>query len=107
MRLRALIAALALLSLPGLALADQGSAMAAVRATRGVLDAKVDDRGNLFVMVIKNYQVAWDQYAAYMCSVVRPHQARIFVARIIDVTTVGGGKKQTEWKTLAAANCGK
>ena len=107
MRLSPLVAALVLLSLPGLALADQDSALAAVRSNKGVVDAKIDDRGNLFVMVIRNDKIAWDQYAAYMCAVVRPHQARVFTSRVIDVTTVGGGKKQGEWKTLAAVNCGQ
>ena len=106
MRVKALIAALVLLALPGLALADQDSALAAVRSNKGVLDAKIDDRGNLWVMVIKNNQIAWDQYAAYLCAVVRPHQARVFITHIVDVTTVGGGKKQSEWKQLAAASCG-
>ena len=108
MRLNAILAAaLVLLSLPGQAVADQDSALAAVRSNKGVVDAKIDDRGNLFIMVIKNDKIAWDQYAAYMCLVVRPHQARIFISRVIDVTTVGGGKKQSEWKTLAAVSCAK
>ncbi|TAN63810.1 MAG: hypothetical protein EPN20_09125 [Magnetospirillum sp.] len=107
MRLKTLIFALALMALPGIAVADQASALEAVRANSGVLDARIDDRGNLWVMVVKNNKVAWDQYAAYLCSVVRPHQARVFITHIVDVTSVGGGKKQSEWKQLAAANCGK
>ncbi len=106
MRLKALAAAFALMALPAVALADQDSALAAVRANKGVLDAKIDDRGNLWVMVIKNNAIAWDQYAGYLCAVVRPHQARIFVAHVVDVTTVGGGKKQSDWKQLAAVKCG-
>ncbi|MDO8608603.1 MAG: hypothetical protein Q7R40_18885 [Phaeospirillum sp.] len=107
MRLKSLFVALALMAVPTIALADQDSALAAVRSSPGVLDAKIDDRGNLWVMVIKNVKVAWDQYAIQMCTVVRPHQARVFIARIVDVTTVGGGKKPSEWKQLASASCGK
>ena len=106
MRFRSLVAGLALLALPVSAWADAASALAAVRAKPGVLDASIDDRGSLWV-VVKNGAIAWDQYATFMCDVVRPHQARVFVTRIVDVTSVGRGKKSSEWKQLAQANCGK
>ena len=108
MRRKAILAILVILAVATFsanAIASQDSALAAVRATKGALDAKIDDRGNLWVMVIKNNQVAWDQYAGYMCAVVRPHQARIFITHIVDITSVGGGKKPGEWKQLAAAKC--
>ncbi|MBI3446840.1 MAG: hypothetical protein HY055_16110 [Magnetospirillum sp.] len=84
--------------------ADSVSAIAAVRAQPKVLDAQIDDRGNLFV-VVKNENIAWDQYAAYMCALVRPHQARVFVTNIIDMTSVGRGAKPAEWKRLAQLKC--
>jgi hypothetical protein len=104
MRIKTLFAAFVLLAAPMTALADQDSALAAVRAQPGVLDAQLDDRGSLWV-VVKNDKIAWEQYAVFMCTVVRPHQARVFSARIIDVTSVGRGKKSSEWKQLAQANC--
>jgi hypothetical protein len=106
MRIRSLLAAIMMLCAPLAAMADQDSALAAVRSQPGVLDAQLDDRGNLWV-VVKNDKIAWDQYAVFMCTVVRPHQARVFSARIIDVTSVGRGKKSSEWKQLAQANCSR
>ncbi|RAU21459.1 hypothetical protein CU669_13620 [Paramagnetospirillum kuznetsovii] len=106
MRLRSFVAALILLATPSLALADQDSALAAARSRPGVLDASIDDRGNLWV-VVKNANISWDQFANYMCDVVRPHKARVFIAHIVDVTSVGRGKKSSEWKQLAAASCAR
>lgn len=106
MRLRYLVAALVALAMPGPVRADQTTALEAVRTRPGVLDASIDDRGNLWV-VVKNANIAWDQYATFMCDVVRPHKARVFIARIVDVTSVGRGKKAAEWKQLAQAACAK
>jgi hypothetical protein len=106
MRIISLLVGLTLLAAPMAALADQDSALAAVRSQPGVLDAQLDERGNLWV-VVKNERIAWDQYAVGMCALVRPHQARVFSAKIIDVTSVGRGKKSSEWKQLAQANCSR
>lgn len=103
-----LLAGLALTSaaLAPRALADGDSALAAARAVPGALDVRLDDRGNMFV-VVKNDKVNWNQYAIYMCGVVRPHQARIFKTHVIDMTSVGRGAKPSTWKELAQADCGK
>ncbi|CCG40614.1 hypothetical protein [Magnetospirillum molischianum] len=85
--------------------ADRETALAAVRALPGMLEAQIDDRGNLWA-VVKNDRASWNQYAALLCVVVRPHQARVFSARVVDVTSVGRGRKTSEWTVLAQANCG-
>ena len=103
----AVLAGLAVMAPPTIARADQDSALAAVRGTKGVLDARIDARGNLWVMVLKNTSVAWDQYARYMCTLVRPHDALVFVTHVVDVTTVGRGKKPSEWTQLATVKCGQ
>ncbi|OAN54046.1 hypothetical protein A6A04_12430 [Paramagnetospirillum marisnigri] len=106
MRYATLLAGLALaLVLAAPARADQATAMADIRSRPGVLDASIDDKGNLWV-VVKNANISWPQYAAFMCDVVRPHKARVFISRIVDVTSVGRGKKSSEWKQLAQAACG-
>ncbi len=106
MRIRALTAALFLLMTPSLAWADLATALEAARTRSRVLDAQIDDRGNLWV-VVKNENISWEQFANYMCDVVRPHQARVFIAHIVDVTSVGRGKKSGEWKQLAQAACAR
>jgi len=104
MRLRLLLAIFLLALTPLAARADVASAVAAVRAKPGVLDALIDDRGNLWV-VVKNDKINWDQYGIFMCQVVRPHQARVFMAHIVDVTSVGRGTKPQQWKNLSQVNC--
>jgi len=94
---------LLLLAVPD-ARADQASAIAAVRAQPKVLDTSIDDRGNLYV-VVKNEMLSWEQYGAAMCRLVRPYQARVFQAHIIDMTSVGKGAKPAQWKRLAQVNC--
>ncbi|CAA7627897.1 conserved exported hypothetical protein [Candidatus Terasakiella magnetica] len=106
MRLTA-FALLLLIGLPAPASADQITALDAVKSQQGVTDAQIDGGGTLWVMVKPNPKVAWDQYAAYMCGVVRRHQARVFVTRIVDMTSTGRGKKSSEWKVLAQMNCGR
>ncbi|WP_242443133.1 hypothetical protein [Magnetospirillum sp. 15-1] len=104
--MRPMFAALCLLLLASSgARADQASAIASVRAQPKVLDASIDDRGNLYVVVKNETAIAWDQYAAVMCRLVRPHQARVFQAHVIDMTSVGKGAKPAQWKRLAQVNC--
>jgi hypothetical protein len=105
MRLAALCLGLAL-SIPAAAWADQASAIAAVRAQPRVIDATIDNGGNMYVSV-KAEKLPWDQYAVQLCNLVRPHQARIFVIRIVDLTTVTAGKRPGDWKVFAQATCGK
>ncbi len=103
MRLK--IAVLGLLLAATGAQADQASAIAEVRAQPKVLDASIDDRGNLYVVVKNETSIAWDQYGVAMCQLVRPHQARVFQSHIIDMTSVGKGAKPAQWKRLAQVNC--
>ncbi|EME69027.1 hypothetical protein H261_15597 [Paramagnetospirillum caucaseum] len=102
--MRLTFAVLCLLLAAAGARADQVTAVAAVRAQPKVLDASIDERGNLYV-VVKNEMVSWEQYGAAMCRLVRPHQARVFQTHIIDMTSVGKGAKPPQWKRLAQVNC--
>lgn len=97
---------MAFLLAPLPALADQGTAVQAVREQPKVIDALVDNGGNLFVSV-KNSRASWEQFAAHLCNVVKPHQARIFRIRVVDVTTVAFGKPPSAWQALGEARCGK
>ncbi|MGE5548059.1 MAG: hypothetical protein ACM33T_14230 [Solirubrobacterales bacterium] len=88
------------------ALADEVSAVQAVRKQSRVVDTMLDNGGNLYVAV-KPTAGAWDQFGAYLCNVVRPHHARIFRIRVIDLTSMGAGKPPAAWRKLAEANCGR
>lgn len=106
---RPLVALAALLAIAAPALApsakaDEASAIRAARSQPGVLDAMMDTGGNLFV-VVKPQKAAWDAYARHLCEVVTGHQARIFKVRVLDMTSVGGGKPQAAWVTLGEARC--
>ncbi|HSV28731.1 MAG TPA: hypothetical protein VLL76_04205 [Candidatus Omnitrophota bacterium] len=90
---------------PLAAKADQVTAVQAVRGQPKVIDALVDNGGNMFVSV-KNDRTAWGQFATHLCNVVRPHQARIFRIQVVDVTTVAFGKPPSAWHKLAEARCG-
>jgi hypothetical protein len=99
------LAAMVLLLASTGAQADQASALAIVRSQPKVLDTSIDDRGNLYVVVKNENAVSWEQYAAAMCRLVRPHQARVFQSHVIDMTSVGKGAKPPQWKRLAQVNC--
>lgn len=88
------------------ALADQATAVQAVRQQPKVIDALVDNGGNMFVSV-KNEKAAWSQYAAHLCNVVKPHHARIFRIRVVDVTAVSFGAPPSAWQKLGEAKCGR
>jgi hypothetical protein len=103
--MRLILAALCLLLAFGPAQADQVTALASVRAQPKVLDASIDDRGNLYVVVKNETAIAWEAYAASLCRLVRPHQARVFQTHVIDMTSVGKGAKPAQWKRLAQVNC--
>ncbi len=98
------VMALCLMSSP--AWADPQSAVAAVRAIPGVETASEDAAGNLFVFVKNSPNGQWNRAAAGFCKLVRPHEARIFLVKIIDRDTVKPKSKPTEWGMLGAANCG-
>ncbi len=104
--MKRLILAAALAALWNPAQADQASALDAARMQPRVIDAKLDNQANLYVMV-KPDKIAWNQFAAGMCGVVKPHQARIFRVRIIDVTQVANGKPPGSWTRLAEADCAR
>jgi hypothetical protein len=103
--MRRIIAAFSLLLISAGAQADQATALASVRAQPKVLDASIDERGNLYVVVKNEAAISWEQYGAAMCRLVRPHQARVFQAHVIDMTSVGKGAKPAQWKRLAQVNC--
>jgi hypothetical protein len=90
--------------LPATARADQTSAVQAARSQSKVIDALVDNGGTMWVSV-KPEKLAWDQFAGFLCSVVRPHRARIFVVRVVDVASVAFGKRPSEWRQLGNAHC--
>lgn len=86
--------------------ADQVSALQTVKAQPRVVDAELDTSGNMYVLV-KPEKIAWNQYAAAMCSLVKPHQARIFRMRIVEITQATRGKPPASWSRLAEADCGR
>lgn len=86
--------------------ADQASAIQAVKVQPRVIDAQMDNSGNMYVFV-KPEKAPWPQFAAALCNVVKPHQGRIFRSRIIDVTQVNYGKPPGSWTRLAEADCGR
>lgn len=103
--MRPVLAALAVFLAAAPAFADQTSALAAVRSQPKALDASIDDKGNLYVVVKDERAVSWPQYATIMCQIVRPHQARVFQAHVVDLTSVGRGTKPVQWKKLASVSC--
>lgn len=86
------------------AYADQASALAAVKAQPRTVDAQVDTSGNMYVLV-KPEKLAWPQYAAALCSLVKPHQARIFRIRIVELTQANYSKPPASWSRLAEGDC--
>lgn len=89
------------------AAADQESAVKAVRGHPRVIDAQADNSGNLYAFVKADTKVPWDQFAAYLCQAVKPHQARIFKIRVVDVTKASFSQQPNAWPRLAEAACGK
>lgn len=87
------------------ALADEGSAIRAVRGAPRAIDAITDQGGNMFVSV-KAVKGDWDGYAVQLCKMVQPHKARIFRIRIVDVASVTAGRKPADWTKLGEARCG-
>lgn len=86
--------------------ADQASALAMVKRQPKAVDALVDNSGNMYVLV-KPEKIQWGNYASAMCSVVKPHQARIFRMRIVELTKALYGKPPGTWERLAEADCGR
>lgn len=88
------------------ALADQASAIQAVKVQPRAIDAQVDNSGNMYVFV-KPEKFSWGLYASALCNIVRPHQGRIFRMRIIEVTQANYSKPPGSWPRLAEADCGR
>lgn len=101
---RALFALALALSAPSAAWADQASAVAAVRQQPRVIDVSTDSQGNMFVLV-KAENIAWNQFAAYLCKVVAPHRGRIFNIRIIELTKAIRTQPPAKWDRLGNAAC--
>lgn len=99
------LAALLLVAAVVPARADQASAIAAVRQVYRVVDAKADTGGNLYVLV-KEENLDWGRYAAALCKLVKPHQARIFRVRMIELTKANNTKPPASWPRLGEAACG-
>jgi len=105
MRILATLACLGLLFIAAPAHADRDSAIAALRQQAPILESRIDDRGTVWA-IVKPEKKAWGQYAAALCAALVPHQARIFTVKVIDVSTVGRGRKPAEWTVLGQAACG-
>lgn len=86
--------------------ADQATAIQAVKGQPRVIDAQVDNSGNMYVLV-KPEKAPWSQYANALCSVVKPHQGRIFRVRVIELTQANYSKPPASWQRLAEADCGR
>lgn len=102
---RFLILALLVTATP--ALADQATAVQAVRGNPRVIDAQMDTTGNLYAFVKADAKVSWGQFGSYLCNVVRPHQGRIFKVRIVDVTKANFSQPPGNWQRLGEASCAK
>lgn len=88
------------------ALADQATAVQDVKGQPHAVDAQVDTSGNMYVLV-KPGSVNWSVYAAALCQVVKPHQARIFRIRIIELTKAINTKPPATWARLAEGDCSR
>lgn len=99
------LAALVAVSIAADALADEVSALRAVRSQPLVKEAALDGAGSLYVAV-KADRAGWGHYAGQVCQLVRPHHARILQVRIVDITTVSPAQPPTAWKRLAETKCG-
>jgi hypothetical protein len=102
---RLVLAAVAAVFMGPAAMADQASALKAVKAQPRVVDAVVDNSGNLFASVKPEAKVPWDQFAAQLCGLVRPHQGRIFSVKVVDLTSVTPARKPSEWRRLGESRC--
>lgn len=100
----ATVTAAVLLASP--AMADQLSALNAVKAQPRVVDAELDKSGNMYVLV-KAESINWTQIASSLCNVVKPHQARIFRIRMIELTQANHTKQPATWTRLAEGDCSK
>lgn len=93
-----------LMSFP--AMADPQSALMAVRAVPGVVNAFEDRGGNLWVLVNNTQGARWNPAAANICKLVRQYEARIFMVKLIDAATFNPKNKPKDWTMLGAVNCG-
>lgn len=89
---------------PSAVWADQASAVAAVRQQPRVVDVSADTQGNMYVLV-KAENISWNQYAAYLCKVVAPHQGRIFNVRVVELTRAIRTQPPVKWDRLGQAAC--
>lgn len=103
---RAVLATLALLSAAP-AFADQETAVKAVRSHSRIIDAQMDNSGNLYAFVKADAKVPWGQVGTYLCQVVKPHQARVFKVRVVDVTKANFTQVPANWPRLGEADCSK
>ncbi|MFD2235100.1 hypothetical protein [Phaeospirillum tilakii] len=85
--------------------ADRAAALAKAKAQAGVMDAEIDDRAILWLLV-KNQDADWNKYARLMCQLMQPYEAMIFGVRVVDFTSRGRFRSPEEWTLLGSAKCG-
>lgn len=84
--------------------ADLDSALTSVKAQARVVDAQADKSGNMYVLV-KPEKLNWNLFAGAVCSLIRPHKARIFRVRVIEITQANNSKPPATWSRLGEAAC--
>ncbi|CAA7613541.1 hypothetical protein [Magnetospirillum sp. UT-4] len=106
--MRRLIVPLALCGLLAApAYADRATALKALKGTPPVVDATVDNSGNLYALVKGDSKIPWNVVAANICRFVAPHQGRIFKVRVVDLTHALPAKPPAAWTRLGEADCGR
>ncbi len=70
-----------------------------------VVNAVADHAGNLWVSVVPDNRVSWNQYASILCKMVVPFHERIFMVKIIDLNSVHQSSDPRYWRLLGGANC--
>lgn len=105
MRALSLFAIIGMFAASTPALADQASAVQAVRKQAHVIEAQMDASGNLYAVVKADAKVPWDQFAGYLCKVAKPHQGRVFKVRVVDVTKANFSQAPGNWPRLGEAAC--
>lgn len=105
MRALSLFATIGLFASIASALADQASAVQAVRNHAHVIEARMDATGNLYALVKPDAKVPWEQFASYLCKVAKPHRGRVFKVRVVDVTKANFSQAPGNWPRLGEAAC--
>jgi hypothetical protein len=70
-----------------------------------VVNAVADHAGNLWVTVVPDARVPWNEFASILCKMVIPFHERIFLVKIVDLSSVGQSSTPRNWRLLGGANC--